>query len=40
MTGPVTAVLRLVHFPYIHTRKVNWINIRLRFNPWNTHQSI
>lgn len=39
MRGNVTAVLR-VPFPCIHTGNVNWINIRLRFNPWNTYQSI
>ena len=27
-------------FPRIHTLEANWINIRLRFNPWNSHQSI
>lgn len=38
--GTVKAVLRPVHFHRIHTHKVKWINIRLRFNLWNTHQSI
>lgn len=37
--GHLTAVWRQP-FPWIHTCKVIQINTRLRFNPWNTHQSI
>lgn len=40
MRGNAAAVSWPEFFPYIQTHKENWINIRLRFNPWNTRQSI